>query len=172
MLDGKDGIAFRYLFAFSLVIAVWTYADVTTASAQDTVFWVQSAGGDFLDSVNWSLTPNRYPGAIDPESITDGSLQFNLGQASPYTVTLVRDASVVPIVVSNDRVLFDLNGKILATGGSANSTLDVGVGADTMGELTVTDGTVSSGGTLNVSGGGSVSNSRGSQAAPIREPTI
>jgi T5SS/PEP-CTERM-associated repeat protein len=120
-------------------------AGVRSTFAYDTIYWTQPAGGEFLDPINWSRYPPTYPGNIAPESVTAGCLRFDQGQSSPYTVTLSRNASVGEVRVDNDRVSLDLQGHRLITSSSGDwpFSLYIGVREGANGEMTLTNGTLS-----------------------------
>lgn len=89
-----------------LLLCCLVLASVTAHASE--FQWDESTGGSFLEPGNWFPT-------VDPESVPNDQLVFRLRQASPYAVTLGRDATVGPIKVADDRVLLDLQGHTLTT---------------------------------------------------------
>lgn len=115
--------------------AVYLLAIPYSFAAVVTSYWSNVSGGDFSTAANWN--PAQVPGSND-------YAVFDLGQSSPYTVTFTNNVSLDRLYVYTDKVIFDLQGFTNSVLGSlAAGTIRIGDGAGEVGQLMITNGTLS-----------------------------
>jgi hypothetical protein len=104
---------------------------ISSRTLANDISWRSAAGGSFHSTGNW--IGGVVPGASDVAifGLSDGFLQLN------YTVSFATDVTNQRLIIEDDNVVFDLNGRVYRTPQSNNL---IGNVAGKTGQLTVLDG--------------------------------
>ncbi|MBA3482427.1 MAG: hypothetical protein H0T51_11480, partial [Pirellulales bacterium] len=114
---------------------------IPEAHAAD-MFWSNGRGdgsGGFSTAIHWSGGSPSNPPPPDADDIAHFGMTTGAAFPSTYTVTFTANATNEAVVVEDDSVTFDLNGRTYTT--TAFLENKIGTVAGRTGSLTITDGT-------------------------------